>query len=273
MTLAELSLKRPVTAIMFFVSMVAIGLIAAFRLPLEQFPSIDAPFLFVQIPYPGSTPGEIERTITRPVEEALATLPGIKRMNSTSDAESAQIFLEFKWGESVAIKAVQAREKIDAIRADLPSDMQRYFVQKFSTSDEPVLQLRIASKGGDLSNAYELIEREVKRPLERIPGVAKVDISGIGKPEVQIELSSDRLSAHNINLNDLYQKLSNANFALSAGQISAAGTRFRVQPQGQWTSLDDIRAIPLDAMSPSLRPFASSGIARMSSRLVHCPCG
>ena len=68
MTLAELSLKRPVTAIMFFVSMVAIGLIAAFRLPLEQFPSIDFPFLFVQIPYPGSTPTEIERTIARPVE-------------------------------------------------------------------------------------------------------------------------------------------------------------------------------------------------------------
>ena len=86
MTIAELSLKRPVTAIMFFVSMVVIGLIAAQRLPLEQFPSLDAPFLFVNIPYPGSTPTEIERTITRPVEEALATLPGIKLMNSTSDA-------------------------------------------------------------------------------------------------------------------------------------------------------------------------------------------
>ena len=126
MTIAELSLKRPVTAIMFFVSMVVIGLIAAFRLPLEQFPAIDAPFLFVQIPYPGSTPGEIERTIARPVEEALATLPGIKRMRSSSDGDAAQIFLEFKWGESVAIKAVQAREKIDAIRSDLPTDLQRW---------------------------------------------------------------------------------------------------------------------------------------------------
>ncbi|MEO7064005.1 MAG: efflux RND transporter permease subunit [Dokdonella sp.] len=242
---------------MFFVSMVAIGLIAAFRLPLEQFPSIDAPFLFVQIPYPGSSPSEIERTITRPVEEALATLPGIKRMNSTSDAESAQIFLEFKWGESVAIKAVQAREKIDAIRVDLPSDLQRYFVQKFSTSDEPLLQLRIANDGGDLSHAYELIEREIKRPLERIPGVAKVDISGIGKPEVQIELASDRLSAHNISLNDLYQKLSQANFSLSSGQIEAGGKRFRVQPQGQWRSLDDIRAIPLDARGLKLGDIAT----------------
>lgn len=260
MTLAELSLKRPITAIMFFVSMVAIGLIAAFRLPLEQFPSIDAPFLFVQIPYPGSTPAEIERTIARPVEEALATLPGIKRMRSTSDAESAQLFLEFKWGESVAIKAVQAREKIDAIRDELPSDVQRYHVLKFSTGDQPMLQLRIANEGGDLANAYNLLEREIKRPLERIPGVARVDISGIGKPEVQIELSSERLTAHNLNLNDLYQKLEKANFAVSAGQIDAGGSRFRVQPQGQWNSLDDIRAVPIDAKGLKLGDIATVGL-------------
>src|SRR5690606_13748756 len=116
----------------------------------------------------------------------LATLPGIKRMQSTSDAEAAQVFLEIKWDENVAINAVQAREKIDAIQDELPDDVKRYFVQKFSTSDQPVLQLRIASDGGDLSNAYELIERGIKRPLERIAGVAKVDISGIGKPEVQV---------------------------------------------------------------------------------------
>ncbi|HJT97752.1 MAG TPA: efflux RND transporter permease subunit [Rhodanobacteraceae bacterium] len=258
MTIAELSLKRPVTAIMFFVSMVVIGLIAAVRLPLEQFPSLDAPFLFVQIPYPGSTPTEIERTITRPVEEALATLPGIKRMNSTSDAESAQIFLEFKWGESTAIKAVQAREKIDAIRADLPSDLQRYTVLKFSTSDDPILKLRIATESGvDISNAYDLLDHEIKRPLERIPGVARVDLQGVGKPEVQIELSSDRLSAHNINLNDLYTRLQAANFSISAGQVSSGGSRFRVQPQGQWASLDDIRGIPLDAKGLRLGDIAT----------------
>ena len=90
MNLAELSLKRPITIIMLFVSMTVIGLLAATRLPLEQFPAIDAPFLFVQIPYPGSSPGEVERTITRPVEEALATLPGVKRMQSTSGCRQRQ---------------------------------------------------------------------------------------------------------------------------------------------------------------------------------------
>ncbi len=142
--------------------------------------------------------------------------------------------------------------------SDLPSDLQRYTVQKFSTSDDPILKLRVATdKGEALATAYDLLDREIKRPLERIPGVARVDLTGVGKPEVQIELSSDRLSAHNINLNDLYQRLQQANFSISAGQVSAGGSRFRVQPQGQWTSLDDIRAIPLDAKGLRLGDIAT----------------
>ncbi|MEZ5461586.1 efflux RND transporter permease subunit [Dokdonella sp.] len=245
MTLAELSLKRPVTAIMFFVSMTVIGLLAAFRLPLEYMPDIEAPFLFISLPYPGSTPAEIERTLTRPVEEALSTLTGIQSMNSRSRADGAELFLEFKWGQSVASKAVEARDKIDAIRSELPEDLQRFFVFKFSTSDQPVLQLRISSDG-DLSNSYELLDRKLKRPLERIPGVAKVDIQGVAPPEVQIELSSDRLTAHNISLNDLAVLLRNANFSTSAGLIHDDGMRYRVQPQGEWRSLDEVRDLVIN---------------------------
>lgn len=255
MNLAELSLKRPVTAVMFFISLVVIGLVAAPRLPLESFPALDVPFLLVDIPYTGSTPSEIERTITRPVEDALATLPGIQKMNSTSRADGVQINLQFKWGENVAVKAVQAREKIDAIRADLPSDLQRYTVQKFSTSDSPILSLRIASNR-NLANAYTLLDRELKRPIERIPGVARVDINGVSAPELQIELSAQRLAAHNISLNQLYLRLKQANFSLSAGQVTDAGLRWRVQPQGQWQSLDDIRALPVNAQGLKLGDIA-----------------
>ncbi|MCW5569028.1 MAG: efflux RND transporter permease subunit [Dokdonella sp.] len=255
MTLAELSLKRPVTAIMFFVSMTVVGLLAAFRLPLEYMPDIEAPFLFVQIPYPGSTPAEIERTITRPVEEALATIPGIQSMNSRSRADSAEIFMEFKWGQNVATKAVEARDKLDAIRADLPDDLQRYFVLKFSTSDQPVLQLRISSDR-DLSNAYEMLDRKLKRPLERVPGVARVQLHGVAPPEVRIELSSDRLTAHNIGLDDLARALKDANFSTSAGLVHDGGMRYRVQPHGEWRSLDDIRNVVLDGRGLRLGDIA-----------------
>jgi HAE1 family hydrophobic/amphiphilic exporter-1 len=89
-SLAELSLRRPVTAVMCFVSLVVVGLLASVRLPLEQFPDINVPFVFVSVPYPGSTPQEVERQITRPVEEALSTLPGISMMNSTSRSDNAE---------------------------------------------------------------------------------------------------------------------------------------------------------------------------------------
>ncbi len=261
MNLAELSLKRPVTAIMFFVSMVAIGLIAATRLPLEQFPDLEVPFLFVDVPYPGSTPAEVERVLARPIEEALSTLSGIQRMRSTSRADGAQIFLQFKWGNSVAVKAVEAREKIDAIRKDLPSDLQRYQVLKFSTSDDPILALRISSDK-DLSNSYELLDRKLKRPIEKIAGVARVQIQGVAPPEVQVELSSDRLTASGVSLNELYKTLSEANFSVSAGQVNDGVTRYRVQPQGEWRNLDDIRNLVIndrglklgDIASVSLRP-------------------
>src|SRR5476649_690563 len=86
MTLAEMSLKRPVTVVMFFVSMTVIGLIAAFQLPLESLPDIQFPFLEIVMPYQGSTPAEVERTVTRPVEEALSTLTGVQRMSSLTRA-------------------------------------------------------------------------------------------------------------------------------------------------------------------------------------------
>ena len=109
MTLAELSLKRPVTVIMAFVSMTVIGLIAAFRLPLESMPDIQFPFLEINVPYQGSTPAEVERTVTRPIEEALSTLTGIQRMNSVTRADGVNIQMEFKWGQDTAVKAVEAR--------------------------------------------------------------------------------------------------------------------------------------------------------------------
>ena len=245
MHLAELSLKRPVSTVMFFISLTVIGLIAAFRLPLEFMPAADAPFAFVQIPYPGSTPQEVERTITRPAEESLATLSGVKRMFSTSSADSAQIFMEFDWSADSTIKASEARERIDAIRDELPDDLQRYFVFKFSTGDQPVLRVRIASEQG-LEGSWDLIDRKLKRPIERLPGVARVDVSGVGRPEVAIDLLPDRIAAHNIALNDLNRRLQAANFSVSAGVISDSGSRFRVQPIGEFGSLDDVRGLPID---------------------------
>ena len=259
MTLAELSLKRPVTVIMAFVSMTVIGLIAAFRLPLESMPDIQFPFLEISLPYQGSTPSEVERTVTRPVEEALSTLTGVQHMSSLTRADGVNIEMQFKWGQDTAVKAVEAREKIDAIRADLPTDLTRYQVFKGSTADQPVMNLRVAADH-DLTNAYELLDREVKRPLERLPGVARVTIEGVAPREVQIEIDSDRLSAAGVGLNDLYQRLSNANFSASGGLIKDGATRYHVQPVGEWHSIEEIRAMAINDKGLKLSDIADINV-------------
>lgn len=256
MSVAEFSIRRPVTTIMCFVSLVVIGLIASFRLPLEALPDISAPFLFVQIPYTGSTPEEVERTIIRPVEESLATMTGIKRMRSSATSEAALIFIEFSdWDRDIAIAASDARERIDAIRSDLPDDLQRYNVFKWSSSDQPVLKVRLASTT-DLTTAYDMLDREFKRRIERIPGVARVDITGAPPNEVEIAIDPNRLNAHGLSINELSDRLRTLNFSISAGQIDDNGQRVRVQPVGEITDLQEMRDLVINAKGLRLGDIA-----------------
>ena len=238
MSIAEFSIKRPVTTIMFFVSLFVIGLIAAVRLPLEAFPSVTPPLIFINLPYTGSTPEEVERTLLRPVEEAMSTMSGIKRTEGTARAEGAGLMVVFTdWSRNVAVAASEAREHIDAIRDQLPDELQRYVVQKMDSGDQPVLRVRLASDSQNLTGAYDLIDREFKRRIERLPGVAKVEVSGAPPNEVEIAISPDSLASHNISLNDLTKTLQAVNFSVSAGEVDDGGRRLRVQPVGEITDL------------------------------------
>ena len=256
MNITELSIRRPVTTIMLFVSMVVIGLIASFRLPLEAEPEATIPFFFVSLPYPGSTPEEVERNLLRPVEEAIATMPGIKTMNSRANAEGGQIQVEFSdWGRDIAMAASEARERIDAVRDQLPDDFRRYYVQRWSTSDQEAISLRLSSQE-DLTARADLLERSIKQHLERLPGVARVEVEGVARQEVLVALDKDRISAHGIALNELVGKLQAANFSVSAGQITEAGRRLRVQPRGELLELQALRDLPVDSRGTRLSDIA-----------------
>ena len=257
MNITELSIRRPVTTIMLFVSMVVIGLIASFRLSLEAEPEATIPFFFVNLPYAGSTPEEVERNLLRPVEEALATLPGIRSMNARATAEGASIQVEFSdWSRDIAIAASEARERIDAVRDQLPDDFRRYYVQRWSTSDREAMGLRLTSQE-DLTTRADLIERSLKQRLERLPGVARVEVEGVARQEVLVALDKDRLSAHGVALNELVQRLQAANFSVSAGQITQDGRRLRVQPRGELQQLQQLRDLPVDARGTRLSDIAS----------------
>ena len=242
----EFSLARPVTTIVVFVALAMVGLIATRLLPLEKFPDIEFPGIFIQIPYDGSTPEEIERLITRPVEEALATLSGVERMFSSSDEGQAQIFLQFDWDQNMGAKGIEARSKVDGIRHQLPEDVRRVFVFTGSLGDQPVLQLRISSER-DLSDSYAMLDRLLKRRLERLEGVSRVELQGVDPREIRILLRSDALAAHGVDIASLREMLVSSNFAVSAGQLTAGDQRLSVRPRGEFKSVEEIRRLAINA--------------------------
>ncbi|XOV77612.1 MAG: efflux RND transporter permease subunit [Aestuariibacter sp.] len=237
--LANFALKRPVTVCMLFFSMLLLGLIASRLLPLEKWPGIDIPEIWINIPYQDATPTEVERMITRPVEEALATMSGVQRLQSQSDDNGANINLEFKWDENINAKSIEAREKIDAIRHLLPSDVERILVYQFNTNDLPIFQLRVSSDR-DLSNAYDLLDRNLKRPIERVEGVSRVELYGVLKKQISIRLSQERMAALNVDASELVRTLNEANFSMSAGHIFEGNEKITVNPVGEYRTVEEI---------------------------------
>ena len=238
--LARFALNKPVTIGMLFFSMLLFGLVSSRLLPLEKFPGIDIPQMVIEIPYPDATPIEVETMITRPVEAAIATMSGIKRLRARSYDNKAEVVVEFDWDENLKAKSIEAREKIDAIRNELPGDIERIMVYKFNTNDMPIFQLRVSSDR-DLSNAYDLLERNLKRPLERVPGVSRVELYGTMKRQITIRLDPKKLSAYRIDSNELEQKLQGANFSLTAGYMYNDGQKVLVNPTGEFDDINDFK--------------------------------
>ncbi len=266
MNITETSIRRPVTTLMIFACFVVMGLISTKLLPLEYFPDLDAPFINIDIPYPGSTPEEVERQITRPAEEALATISGYRRMTSHSGENGSNIQFEFTWGQDINLKALDAKEKLDGIRSQFPSDVERIFVRKWSTSDMEILTLRVSSNR-DLSNAYDMLNRNLKRRIERINGVSKVDLYGVEKKEIRINLLADRIIAHNVDLNRLVETLRRSNFSVAAGKIHDGNRRFVVRPVGEFKSVEEIGELIIGENNLRLRDVAE--VVYDSPRLDH----
>jgi HAE1 family hydrophobic/amphiphilic exporter-1 len=251
----EIALERPVTTIVVFVALALVGLIASRLLPLEKFPDIEFPGIIIEIPYDGSTPEEVERLITRPIEEALATLSGVERMFSSSSENRAQLFLQFDWGQSMGSKGIEARAKVDGIRHELPADVRRIMIFTGSLGELPILELRISSDR-DLSDSYEMLDRLLKRRLERLEGVSSVNLYGVDPREIRILLQPDRLAAHGVTIDEVRDMLERSNFAVSAGRITDSNQRFSVRPRGEFQSVEQIRDLVLNADNLRLRDVA-----------------
>lgn len=225
---------------MLLVSVLLVGAIALNRLPLAFLPELDAPFIFVEIAYPNSHPRQIEREITKPVEETLATLSGITTMNSTTTADGAQVFIEFSWGEDLDIVRMQVSEKMDQVKSILPADIGPVLIYSFNTNDIPVVQGRISAEGVDLSESYDLLEARILNPLRRVPGVARVDLGGVEPRELFIDLVLDKVKKHAVDVGALVQQLRGISANMVLGRAEAGGLRYTVRSLGSFTSIEEL---------------------------------
>ncbi len=247
MTLPELALRRPITTLMLLVSIAVLGLVALTKLPLGFLPDAEEPEVFVVVPYANSTPEQVERLIVRPLEETLGSVKGLQNMWASCNNDGGRVRLSFDWGHDMNLARVEIHEKIDRVRRELPEDVQDIFVTgswDARDADDPILEGRLSSKR-DLSESYDLLDRKIVKPLERIAGVAQVRLDGINPREVRINLRLASLEAHRIDVRSVIGVLRDNNFDQSLGEVKEPGMRFTVRTVGSFRTLDEIRNLIL----------------------------
>ena len=249
MTLPELAIKRPVATLMIILSVVVLGLVALGRLPLAFMPDIIEPELFVVLPYDNASPEQVERMVVRPVEDALGSVKGLQSMWSRCATDGGRIRLGYDWGMDMHLARVEVWERIDRIRSELPDDMGDIQVSpNWDTrdADSPILEGRLSSPR-DLSESYDLLDRKIIRPLERIPGVAQVRLDGVNPREVRINLRVADMELHGIDVRDVARTLRTGNFDQSLGRIVEGDSRWTLRTVGSLATVEQIRALPLRA--------------------------
>lgn len=252
---AEFSMRHPVTVCMIFTCFVVLGAVSVFKIPLVMIPAINAPFVEVHVPYPNATPAQTQESITKPLEESLATVPNVQRLTSRSGDSSASIELNFDWDIDVDWARAEIRDKVEQVRGELPDDVDRILVQNWSTTDIPILEGRIYSER-DLRSAYDFLETKVKNRLERLDGVAEIEIWGAQRKEVDIYLRLDDITRYNVDVGALFRNLDNANLDTSLGRVVDGNQRYSAIARGAMSSLDAIREFPVNERGLRLEEVA-----------------
>ena len=231
--LSGLAIRRPVFSTMVMVGLVVLGLFAFRRLPIDQFPEVDIPVVAVQTVYPGASPATIEREITRRMEEAFNPVQGVDRITSTTLEGVSQVIVEFELGIDVDQAALDIRSKIEAIRRELPAEMEAPVVQKFDPSAEPILSLALSSATAPLGELTTLADESLRRRLEAVRGVGEVRIAGGVEREVRVNLLPDRLRAVGVSAPEVVGALAQQNLEVPAGRLERGNVERLVRVTGR----------------------------------------
>jgi len=242
MKIAEFSVNRKVTTAMLALILVVLGGLALTRLGLDFFPEMEFPTISVVTAYAGASPEDIENTITRPIEQVVNTVSGVKKVNSTTSEGVSLIMVEFEWGTNLDFAAQDLREQIGLYKSYLPEEITDPLVVKFNMSQIPVIFWGINSKTMPTFELKEIIEDEVATRLERIEGVASAMVFSTEEREILVEINKAALESHSLSVDNILLALRMENLNLPAGRIVERHSEILLRTLGEFKNLDDIRS-------------------------------
>ncbi|MBS5702833.1 MAG: efflux RND transporter permease subunit [Butyricicoccus pullicaecorum] len=247
MKIADFCIKHKVTTILAFVMIVIFGAASFGALPLALMPNIELPMAIVMTTYAGAGPEEIENLVTKPIESACASVAGMDELQSQSSENMSIVMVTFTDGTDMDQALVDMREKIDLAKASLPDDASAPTVMKMDIDSMPVVMIGL--KGNDLAQMQSVADDDIAPRLERIDGVASVNVMGGYENEVAIETYNDRLEGYGLSVSYIGQMLGADNVAMPAGEVQNGTQKLSVRADGEYKSVEDVEntLIPLPA--------------------------
>lgn len=240
--LIALAVRRPVGVSILCLAVVMFGVVALRGLAVDLLPSVDVPQITITTQYEGVAPMEVETLITRPIEQATATIEGVERIEAESSEGLSRVRLQFAWGASLETALDEVRVAVDRVRSQLPEQSQPPTIHKFDLAQVPILHLGLTGSS-DTRRLKHLASDELSRALERIVGVAAVQVDGGQDREIRVALDPARLEALSVSIEEVSAALAKENTNVSAGDMREAGREVVIRTAGEFTSLKDIEDV------------------------------
>jgi hydrophobic/amphiphilic exporter-1 (mainly G- bacteria), HAE1 family len=242
MKITRIAIRRPITTIMLFIILFVLGLVSINRLNKEMFPNVNVPAVAILTIYPGAGPLEVEEGVTKPIEDAAASLGGVTSIKSTSSESASAVTVRFEWDTNMDTIIPKVREKLNEVTRLLPEKVNPPTIFRFNPEMLPALEINIYSSVSS-ENLRELAEEEVLPVIEQVDGVADVDLYGGKEKAVLIECSLDNLSKSSLPLLQLLQVFKGENINLPGGSITDGEERLVLRTLGKFESLQEIRTL------------------------------
>ncbi len=262
MWLTSVAIRRPIFILMVFSALAVLGWTAASRMRVELNPSVDFPYVIVTTVYPGAGPREVETLITKPIEDAVNGINGVKNVTSVSQEGLALVAIEFNLGVDSSQAAADVREKVDAIRASLPREALSPSISKIDINAFPVLYYGMSSERPSKQLRF-IAEEVVSNRLARVPGVASVSVVGGDVREIRVEVDQARLDAYGLNILQVVQALQAANLNVPSGRVEEERREYAIRVVGEFQNMDEIRNVRIPVTN-RMNPMGAPNVLRLS---------